>query len=79
MATKDKTFDCVRMKREAQEGLRADFEARRAEFASYAEFLKAVVSEAEWPARIWTDLLRAASPPTRGSSDGPPADHRRGA
>jgi hypothetical protein len=40
-----KTFDCVQMKREAQRRLRAEYEARREEFASYAEFIEATAEE----------------------------------
>ena len=36
-----KAFDCVQMKRQAQRRLRAEYEARREEFASYAEFIEA--------------------------------------
>jgi len=41
MATKTKTFDCVQMKRRAQEKLRAEYEARKSEFSSVVDFLNA--------------------------------------
>ena len=41
MATKTKTFDCVQMKRRAQERLRAEYEARKSEFSSIVDFLNA--------------------------------------
>lgn len=39
MATKTKAFDCVQMKRRAQSRLLAEYEQRKDEFASYAEFI----------------------------------------
>ena len=78
MTTGNKTFDCVRMKRDAQERLNAEYETRRAEFASYAEFLQAAVTESEWTAAIWAGLQRAAAA-SAGRPDGKPAtDLRRG-
>lgn len=47
MATRAKTFDCVKMKREAQEKLRKEYEARRSEFSSYAEFVSSKANESE--------------------------------
>ena len=41
MATKTKTFDCVEMKRRAQEKLRAEYQARKSEFSSVVDFLNA--------------------------------------
>lgn len=48
MTTKAKAFDCVQMKRRIQELLRAEYESRRAEFASYCDFLEAKASESPW-------------------------------
>ena len=45
MGTKTKTFDCVEMKYEAQRRLRAEYEARRTEFASYVEFINRTIDE----------------------------------
>ena len=53
MPTKPKTFDCVQMKRLAQEKLLAEYESRREEFASYCEFLAATINEDPWQRRIW--------------------------
>jgi hypothetical protein len=36
---KKKTFDCVEMKRQAQAKLMAEYEVRKNEFISYAEFI----------------------------------------
>ena len=36
---KKKTFDCVEMKRQAQAKLMAEYEDRKNEFSSYAEFI----------------------------------------
>ena len=48
MTTKAQTFDCVKMKNRIQAGLMAEFEARRDDFDSYADFIVASVSEHEW-------------------------------
>jgi len=36
---KKKAFDCVEMKRQAQAKLMAEYEVRKNEFSSYAEFI----------------------------------------
>ena len=53
MATRTKTFDCVEMKRRAQEKLMAQYEARRREFSSYSEFIMAKVRESPWASAMW--------------------------
>lgn len=45
MATKAKAFDCVRMKEEIQSELRKEYESRKAEFSSYADFINATAEE----------------------------------
>jgi hypothetical protein len=47
MVTKTKKFDCVKMKHDAQRKLDEEYEARRAEFRSKAEFLNAKGREAQ--------------------------------
>ena len=47
MTTDIKQFDCVEMKRRAQEKLQAEFAQRRAEFASYVDFLNAKSKESD--------------------------------
>jgi len=37
---KQKAFDCVEMKRQAQDRLMAAYKARESEFSSYAEFIR---------------------------------------
>lgn len=44
MTTK-KSFDCVEMKRKAQKRLRSEYEARKGEFSSYAEFITITASQ----------------------------------
>lgn len=39
MKTRTKTFDCVEFKNQAQRRLMKEYEARRAEFRSYEEFI----------------------------------------
>jgi hypothetical protein len=41
MTADKKTFDCIEMKRHAQEGLRSEYEIHKKEFASYEDFLNA--------------------------------------
>ena len=60
MATKSKTFDCVEMKRKAQEALLGEFASRRAEFTTLTDFLNAKVAESDWASAIWAKL---PSPP----------------
>lgn len=50
--TKKKAFDCVEFKRQAQEKLRAEFEARKDEFDSYYAFLDAKAVESPWVRRM---------------------------
>jgi len=59
--TKTKAFDCVAMKRRAQARLQAEYEARRAEFASYSEFLAATVREDPWTRGIWEKFHRSGA------------------
>ena len=48
MTTQTKTFDCVQMKRRIQQELQAEYEARKQEFPSYADFLEAKANESPW-------------------------------
>ena len=52
MATKAKTFDCVEMKRQCQRKLQEEYEARKEEFDSYFDFLKAKANESPWVERM---------------------------
>jgi len=56
MTTKPKTFDCVEMKRKAQEEILMQWQARKHEFASYGEFLEATLLESEWGRRMWQKI-----------------------
>lgn len=56
MATKTKTFDCVEMKRKAQEEIMAQWSKRKHEFSSYGEFLETEIKESQWGRRIWKKL-----------------------
>lgn len=42
-----KKFDCVQMKRDAQRRLRAEYESRKGEFSSYAEFITATANQSQ--------------------------------
>lgn len=59
MATRTKTFDCVKMKHDAQKRLRSEYEARKGEFSSYSEFLAATIDEDPWQQDVWG---RASAP-----------------
>lgn len=62
MTTKAKTFDCVEMKRRAQEEILADWESRKHEFSSYGAFLEATVQESEWTRKTWERVRKQTSP-----------------
>ena len=46
--TTQKDFDCVAFKRQAQQRLKDEYEARKSEFRSYIEFLRRKVEEDDW-------------------------------
>jgi len=58
MTTKRKAFDCVEMKRLAQERIMAQCEARKQEFSSYGEFLEATPKESDWGRRTLKRICR---------------------
>jgi len=62
MTTKTKPFDCVEMKHKAQQKLRAEYESRRSEFASYFEFLDAKARESSWQREFWAMVQAARRP-----------------
>ena len=45
MRTTLNRFDCLEMKERVQRELRLEYEARRAEFSSYADFINATADE----------------------------------
>lgn len=51
-----KTFDCVEMKRRAQEELMAEYEQRKHEFSSIADFINAKSRESEWQRSLWDKI-----------------------
>jgi hypothetical protein len=65
MSTKTKTFDCVEMKRKAQQNLRAEYEARQSEFSSYFAFLEARTHESLRQREFWAKI--GGSPTKAGS------------
>jgi len=48
MTTKSKTFDCVEMKNRIQAAIQVEYEAHRAEFPSFVEFVKAAAAQSEY-------------------------------
>ena len=62
MATKSKTFDCVEMKRQAQEKILAEWKSRKHEFSSYGAFLEATIRDSEWTRKTWERAQRQKAP-----------------
>ncbi len=56
MATKTKAFDCVEMKERIQAELLAEYEARKNEFPSFAQFLQRRNERDEWVAKARAKL-----------------------
>ncbi|MGD0999848.1 MAG: hypothetical protein ABSA67_04030 [Candidatus Brocadiia bacterium] len=54
MATKTKTFDCVEMKNRIQAQRLAEYEAHKAEFGSYIDFVNARLKKST----VWKELAR---------------------
>ena len=52
MGTRTKTFDCVEFKRQAQQRLRKEYEARKDEFESFVDFINNTADESEWVRRM---------------------------
>ena len=63
MGTKAKAFDCVAFKRQAQERLMAEYEARKDEFSSEIEFLNAKADESEIAKALRAKSAHAKHPP----------------
>ncbi len=59
MGTRTKTFDCVEWKHRVQDELHAEYEARKDEFASEIEFLKAKADESEIAKIVRAKIARA--------------------
>ncbi len=62
METRNKTFDCVEFKAEAQRRLMAEFKSRRKEFATYADFINAKAEE-DPQAKAWVEKFRITREP----------------
>ncbi len=58
MARRPKRFDCVEMKRRAQEQLLAEYEARKGEFGAYWQFIEAKALIAKEKEEIRREQLR---------------------
>ena len=59
MPSKPKSHDCVEMKNRIQKRLREEYEARRAEFSSYADFINATAEESEEIRAYWAKVAAA--------------------
>jgi predicted nucleic-acid-binding protein len=65
MTNRKKTFDCVEMKNRIQRDLIQEYDARKAQFSSYVDFLNATANESE---EIRTFLEKIASAKTAAQS-----------
>ncbi len=65
MVSRKKKFDCVEMKNRIQRDLRQEYEARKAEFASYVDFLNATANESE-DIRTFRDKVAKAKATAKG-------------
>lgn len=61
MTTKTKTFDCVEMKRDIQGKLRTEYESRKGEYASYADFLQDKAAGSPWVRKMREKFAKANS------------------
>ncbi len=61
MAARSKTHDCVEMKDRIQKRLREEYEARKSEFACYADFINATAEESEEIRAYWALIAAARS------------------
>ena len=59
MAARTKTFDCVEEKRRIQKELMAEYEVRKGEFSSYADFIVKTAEESE-EIRAWRERIAGA-------------------
>lgn len=48
MASKNKSFDCVEMKNEAQAKLLKEYDQRKGEFTDFVDFIKKKAQESAW-------------------------------
>ncbi len=54
-----KTFDCIQMKDEIQQELRAEYENRKEEFTSYGDFVNTTAHQTEEIRRFCESVERA--------------------
>jgi len=62
MTRKAKKFDCVEMKNRIQAKLTQEYESRRDEFDSYADYVKASAHEHEWSRKQLDRLKKTTAP-----------------
>lgn len=53
---KTKRFDCVEMKRRAQEQLLAEYKNKKEKFSSYRQFLDFQAKQSAWQSRLWKEI-----------------------
>ena len=63
MTTKTKTFDCVTMKNRIQAKLMEEYETRKGEFDSYADFIATSVREHDWCRKQLERITRTPAQP----------------
>ena len=59
MKRKQKAFDCVEMKNRIQKELMQEYEARKDEFSSYADFIVATARDSEEIRAFWERVAAA--------------------
>jgi len=67
MGKRKKKFDCVQMKNQIQKELMREYQARKAGFTSYADFLNATANESK-EIRIFLDKVAKAKAKTAAKS-----------
>ena len=63
---KHKTFDCVEMKHRVQREVQKEYERRKAEFSSYAEFINKSLDESAWGKSAKSKLKRSRTGALKG-------------
>ena len=62
MTRQPKKFDCVQMKNSIQAKMMEEYESRKGEFDSYADYIKTSVREHEWSRKQLERLKKTPAP-----------------
>ncbi|MBX7246560.1 MAG: hypothetical protein K1X53_13770 [Candidatus Sumerlaeaceae bacterium] len=69
---KKKTFDCIEMKNAIQRKLMAEFDARRSEFESYADFIARTSEQDQTIRAFWSRVAKASGEESPSLGSGKP-------